>query len=143
VTADVESFCHELSNLYSSIFKPILDIALNTLKLSSMMGLKAPVILFGYYLVLGQFKMAILRVVNLKAQTQRQSELQVCDRLNRQNARFSIILIVLCVVVLQGNYRTAHSRLITYSEEIAFFEGSQREQVCTLHARTSDLEAAC
>ena len=30
--------------------------------------------------------------------------------------------------LLQGDYRTAHSRLITYAEEIAFFEGSQREQ---------------
>ncbi len=29
---------------------------------------------------------------------------------------------------VQGDYRTAHSRLITYAEEIAFFEGSQREQ---------------
>lgn len=76
MTADVESFCHELSNLYSSIFKPVLDVVLNTMKLSSMMGLQAPLIFFGYYLVLGQFKMFILKLVNLKKNTEKQSELQ-------------------------------------------------------------------
>jgi ABC-type uncharacterized transport system fused permease/ATPase subunit len=30
---------------------------------------------------------------------------------------------------LEGQYRTAHQRLITNSEEIAFYNGSQKEKV--------------
>lgn len=103
VTADVETFCDQLSNLYASVFKPILDIVLNTWKLSSMMGLKAPVVLFAYYISMGFLKISILTGLRFRNHTKRQSE-------------------------LSGIYRTAHSRLITYSEEIAFFEGSEREK---------------
>jgi ABC-type uncharacterized transport system fused permease/ATPase subunit len=77
VTADVEAFCEQLSNLYTSIFKPFLDIVLNTLKLSSVMGANACTVFFMYYIVLAKFKMAVLRAVNLKENTQLQSELQV------------------------------------------------------------------
>jgi len=103
VTADVETFCEQLSNLYASVFKPILDIVLNTWKLSSMMGLKAPIVLFAYYISMGIIKVSLLTAMRIRHHTKRQSE-------------------------LAGIYRTAHSRLITYSEEIAFFEGAEREK---------------
>lgn len=42
VTVDIERFCDDLSNLYSSLFKPVLDIVLNTVRLSAVMGTKQP-----------------------------------------------------------------------------------------------------
>ncbi len=79
---------------YTSIFKPLLDILLNTLRLYKVMGSKASLIWFGYYLFLAQVKRRMLKMLALRDNTKKESE-------------------------LQGDYRTAHSRLITYAEEIA------------------------
>lgn len=61
VTQDIETFCESLSTLYATIFKPLLgifpslprlthsDVILNTYQLSSLLSVKAPVLLFGYY----------------------------------------------------------------------------------------------
>jgi ATP-binding cassette subfamily D (ALD) protein 3 len=101
VTIDIERFCEDLANLYTSLFKPILDIVLNAARLSRVMGARGPVIIAGYYLVLGQVKMRLMP--DFKKLTMLQSE-------------------------LEGDYRTAHSRLITNSEEISFFDGASREK---------------
>lgn len=60
VTADIEKFCEDIANLYSSIFKPVLDIVLNTAKLTSVIGLRGPVYLVLYYVILGQIKMVCI-----------------------------------------------------------------------------------
>ncbi len=103
VTADVQAFCVELASLYSSIFKPMLDVIFNTLKLSGMMGFKAPVVIFTWYLFFGAIQMTALKRLDIKNNSKKLSE-------------------------HEGNYRTAHSRLIVYAEEIAFYEGAERER---------------
>lgn len=101
VTTDIERFCEDVANLYSSIFKPVLDITLNTIRLSAIMGTRGPLMLVVYYLILGQIKMKLMP--NFKKLTEVQSE-------------------------LEGNYRTCHSRLIANSEEISFYDGANRER---------------
>eukprot|EP00455_Lapot_gusevi_P033107 TRINITY_DN3617_c0_g1_i2.p1 TRINITY_DN3617_c0_g1~~TRINITY_DN3617_c0_g1_i2.p1 ORF type:complete len:735 (-),score=339.57 TRINITY_DN3617_c0_g1_i2:93-2297(-) len=101
VTADIDHFCTELSNLYTSIFKPVLDVILNTVRLSSVMGVRGPMLLVLYYLVLGQVRMRLMP--NFKKLTEKLSE-------------------------LEGEYRSAHSQLITNAEEIGFYDGANRER---------------
>jgi ABC-type uncharacterized transport system fused permease/ATPase subunit len=60
VTTDIERFTEDVANLYSSLFKPILDIVLNTIRLSSIMGFRGPLVLFTYYIMLGQVKMWLM-----------------------------------------------------------------------------------
>jgi hypothetical protein len=38
VTVDVENFCQQFSELYSSIFKPVLDVVVFTIKYVSLPG---------------------------------------------------------------------------------------------------------
>ncbi len=103
VTADVQQFCHDLATLYSSVFKPVLDVVLNSWKLSEVMGAKAPFIIFVAYSIFGKMQMSMLQTLDIKNNAKRLSE-------------------------HEGMYRTAHSRLIVYAEEIAFFEGAERER---------------
>ncbi len=56
VTADIEKFCDGLSNLYTTIFKPVLDVILFTKKLTGLVGAQGPLLLFGYYGVSGIIK---------------------------------------------------------------------------------------
>jgi hypothetical protein len=53
VTVDIERFCEDLANLYTSLFKPILDIVLNAARLSAVMGVRGPAVIVAYYVVLG------------------------------------------------------------------------------------------
>ena len=55
MTVDIERFCEDLANLYTSLFKPILDIVLNAARLSAVMGVRGPAVIVAYYLVLGAF----------------------------------------------------------------------------------------
>mmetsp|Transcript_14929 Transcript_14929/g.20864 ORF Transcript_14929/g.20864 Transcript_14929/m.20864 type:complete len:700 (-) Transcript_14929:69-2168(-) len=102
VTADIEKFCDSLSNLYTTIFKPTLDVILFTRKLTTMTGFTGPLMLFGYYFVSGLLKRFFMPAFGKL--TARESE-------------------------LEGDYRTAHQRLITNAEEIAFYDGSKKERL--------------
>jgi len=94
VTADIEKFCDGLSNLYTTIFKPTLDVILFTRKLNQVMGFRGPLLLYAYYVFSGILKRYIMPAFGRL--TARESE-------------------------LEGDYRMAHQRLITNAEEIAFF----------------------
>ncbi len=103
VTVDIENFCQNLSELYSSIFKPLLDVVVFTLKLTETTGWLGPAILYGYFGVSGWAKQVVLRVARYGALVKQQSK-------------------------LEGAFRTAHQRLIQNSEEIAFYGGAERER---------------
>jgi len=90
-----------LSELYSNLTKPILDIVLFSLKLSELMGWQGPLSVVGYYAI----SFLLIRLISppfgtLAALTQR----------------------------FEGAFRSSHHRLITHSEEIAFYNGHNREK---------------
>lgn len=101
VTTDVEQFCEQGCEMFCDIFKPTLDVLLNTWQLGRDIGAKGPAIMVGYFMVAVAVKLAIMP--NFKELVKKRSE-------------------------LVGNYRTAHARLITHAEEIAFYEGGARER---------------
>eukprot|EP01046_Picozoa_sp_COSAG06_P002632 COSAG06_NODE_95_length_24425_cov_882.571035_9_plen_491_part_00 len=78
-----------------------LDILLNTWQLGRDVGAWGPTIMVGYFGLAVAVKVAIMP--NFKELVKKRSE-------------------------LVGNYRTAHARLITHAEEIAFYEGGARER---------------
>jgi len=56
VTQDIENFCDSLSDFYANFFKPILDVILNTYKLSTVLGYRGPIFLCSYYSLSAAFK---------------------------------------------------------------------------------------
>jgi ABC-type uncharacterized transport system fused permease/ATPase subunit len=103
VTVDIENFCQNLSEIYSSIFKPLLDVLVFTHKLNQATGWLGPAILYGYFGVSAWGKQIVLRVARYGALVKHGSK-------------------------LEGTFRTAHQRLIQNSEEIAFYNGADRER---------------
>lgn len=60
LTQDIEKWASSLSNLYSNLSKPILDVLLFSRKLAEILGWKGPLLCGAWYLVAG----AILRVIS-------------------------------------------------------------------------------
>lgn len=102
VTADIASFSDEISALYSSLLKPLLDVCLFTYRLKTLLGWQGPAAMHSYFLLSAVIKRRIMP--SLGKLVARESE-------------------------LEGFYRSAHNRLITNSEEIAFYDGAPREKV--------------
>eukprot|EP01130_Rhizamoeba_saxonica_P004635 TRINITY_DN1888_c0_g1_i14.p1 TRINITY_DN1888_c0_g1~~TRINITY_DN1888_c0_g1_i14.p1 ORF type:complete len:656 (+),score=122.47 TRINITY_DN1888_c0_g1_i14:13-1980(+) len=100
LTEDVEKFCTSLSELYSNISKPILDIVIYARKLTGAIGIQAPSMMLGYLLVSGL----------------------ILTRLRKPMARLTV-----GQQQLEGRYRYVNSRIITHSEEIAFYNGNKME----------------
>eukprot|EP00762_Andalucia_godoyi_P008354 ANDGO_07374.mRNA.1 ABC transporter D family member 2 len=101
IAQDIQHFATSLANLYANVFKPVLDVVLFTHKLSSVVGLTGPMAMVAYYVASG----ALLRMVMpnfAKLTAQRQA--------------------------LESEFRSAHSHLIQYSEEVAFYGGASRER---------------
>jgi len=103
VTVDIENFCQNLSEVYTSIFKPVLDVVVFTIKLTEATGWLGPAILYGYFGLSAWGKQIVLRVARYGSLVKHQSK-------------------------LEGEFRTAHQRLIQNSEEIAFYGGADRER---------------
>lgn len=101
ITTDINNFSQSVSGLYATIFKPVLDTILYSWKLSIENGPFTPVIMYAYYLLNALLKRYVLP--SFAKYTALESQ-------------------------LEGDYRTAHQRMITYSEEISFFDGSERER---------------
>jgi ATP-binding cassette subfamily D (ALD) protein 3 len=101
VTADIVQFCEELTELYTTVFKPLLDVLLFTAKMTEFLGWQAPMIMYGYFFVSGVIKRSIM------------------PKFGRYIAHES---------QLEGTYRTCHNRLIVNSEEIAFYRGADKER---------------
>lgn len=101
ITQDTEKFSSALASLYGTIFKPVLDIILLTSRLAQVVGLRGPLIMYLYYFLSSIILRAIMPpFAKLTAEQQK----------------------------LEGDFRYAHSRLINYAEEVAFFAGNKREK---------------
>ena len=101
-----------LSELYTNLTKPLLDIVLFSRKLAELMGWQGPGAVMAYYAV----SMVVIRLISppfgtLAAITQN----------------------------LEGNFRSGHHRLIAHSEEIAFYGGHDKEKAI-LNGQYAELE---
>ncbi|KAL0891875.1 hypothetical protein ABMA27_015132 [Loxostege sticticalis] len=105
LTTDIDKFCETVIDLYSNISKPILDISIYLYRLTTNLGPSTPGIMVAYLLVSGVF-LTFLRKPTAKMTVQEQK--------------------------LEGEFRYVNARLITNSEEIAFYQGNHREQLTLL-----------
>lgn len=101
LTQDIDKFCDSAVELYSNITKPLLDVALYVKTLVSTVGFKTPLTMIGYLLISGAFLTRLRKPVG-KMTSEEQK--------------------------LEGEFRYVNSRIITNSEEIAFYQGHEREK---------------
>jgi ATP-binding cassette, subfamily D (ALD), member 3 len=101
LTETLDLWGKSLSELYSNVTKPLLDIVLFSMKLSELVGVQGPASVIVYYIISGFLIRAISPAFGrLTAKAQR----------------------------MEGEFRYSHNRLIMYSEEIAFYQGHDREK---------------
>uniref|UniRef100_A0A915AA99 ATP-binding cassette sub-family D member 3 n=1 Tax=Parascaris univalens TaxID=6257 RepID=A0A915AA99_PARUN len=101
LTQDVEKFSDGIVDLYSNLSKPLVDLALYIFRLGGALGFQAPSRLFIYLVVSG-----------------------LClTYLRRPIARLTVI-----EQQREGEFRFLNSRLIMNSEEVAFYQGNERER---------------
>ena len=60
MTSDIVKFTDQLSSLYTTLFKPIMDIILVTHKLNGVVGKIGPMVLFLYYVLAGLIKRYVM-----------------------------------------------------------------------------------
>jgi ATP-binding cassette subfamily D (ALD) long-chain fatty acid import protein len=101
ITQDVSKFCDAISDLYSNLAKPVLDVALFGAQLWMAVGVAGPLMMAGYYVVTG----GLLRLIT-----------PPFGKLAAEEGR------------LEGEFRFCHSRLITNAEEVAFYHGQAMEK---------------
>jgi len=102
LTQDVDKFCTSLAELYSNLSKPMLDILVYSVSLTRSHGfVSGPLAMLSYLVVSGT----------------------VLNHLRAPISRFTVD-----EQKLEGEFRYVNSRIITSSEEIAFFQGQKREQ---------------
>lgn len=101
MTNDIEKWATSLSTLYSNFTKPLLDLILFTRKLSETIGWTGPFFCMIWYIVAGTLVKFISPPFGRLTAVEQQ---------------------------LEGNYRTCHSDIVTYSEEIAFYQGESWEK---------------
>lgn len=101
LTVDIDRFCSSLAELYSNLTKPAIDIYLFSRRLAKSLGPQGPILMISYFGLCSAILQALQPPFGqLAAEEQK----------------------------LEGEYRLHHSRLITHSEEIAFFRGGPREK---------------
>ncbi|CAG9138418.1 unnamed protein product, partial [Plutella xylostella] len=105
LTTDVEKFCETVVDLYSNISKPMLDIGIYLYRLTMNLGATTPGIMMAYLFLSGV----------------------LLTHLRKPTARLTVE-----EQKLEGEFRYVNSRLITNSEEIAFYQGNHREQLTLL-----------
>ncbi|KAJ3050640.1 hypothetical protein HK097_008379 [Rhizophlyctis rosea] len=100
ITTDINRFCNALASLYSNLGKPVLDMIIFNYQLARSIG------------SLGMWGLLVnygITATILRAAT------PAFGKLAAEEAK------------LEGNFRSAHSRLITNAEEIAFYNGADLE----------------
>mmetsp|Transcript_18234 Transcript_18234/g.20278 ORF Transcript_18234/g.20278 Transcript_18234/m.20278 type:complete len:676 (+) Transcript_18234:19-2046(+) len=115
ITQDVQKFCESLSMLYTNVTKPSFDVILFFSRLVTNFGWKGPSMMLSYFIFAGYY-MTLLRTP--------------FGKFSAKEAE------------LEGDFRFAHSRAITYSEEIAFYKGSDKER-STLRSAFTKLYRHC
>ena len=101
IVVDVSKFSNSLAELYSSLTKPILDLAINSWSISRSVGAES--------------FLATSLVVHLSAVVMR-AMTPPFGRYIAEEGR------------LEGEFRFQHSRLIDYSEEVALYYGHEAEK---------------
>lgn len=101
LTTDAQRWAASLSSLYLNSAKPILDIILFARKLAELVGWEGPAMMFGWY-GLSAF---VIKLIS-----------PPFGRLTAIEQK------------LEGEYRSLHTELISHSEEIAFYNGSEWER---------------
>ena len=101
ITVDVSKFSNSLAELYSNLAKPILDLVIYNWSLSRNVG--------------GEGLFAMSLMVQLSANVMR-ALTPPFGKYVAEEAR------------LEGEFRSQHSRLIDYSEEIALYDGHEAEK---------------
>lgn len=96
LTEEIDMFSTCLSNLFTNVTKPVVDIVLFCLQLKNILGIKGPLMVLAWYSLSGIALSFLSQPVN---------------RMNK--------------VVHQAydKYKVFHSQIVEYSEEIAFFSG--------------------
>jgi len=102
LTQDVDKFCSSVVELYSNVSKPLLDIALYVKRLTGSIGATGPAAMIGYLALSGI----------------------VLTRLRKPVGRMTMQ-----EQILEGEFRHVNFRIITNSEEIAFYQGNKREHI--------------
>lgn len=102
ITQDVTKFSNALSELYSNLAKPMLDVTIYNLQLSRNVG--------------GEGLMAVNVFIQLSAALLRQLT-PAFGRMAAEEQR------------LEGEFRFAHTRLIEHAEEVAMYHGEKVEKV--------------
>ncbi|RWS05547.1 ATP-binding cassette sub-family D member 3-like protein, partial [Dinothrombium tinctorium] len=103
LTSDVEKFCHTIVDVYSNVSKPLLDIIILVQRLSSAYtGSLTPSAIIGYLALAGSVLTTLRRPLT---------------SLTVKETR------------LEGHLRYIHSRLIANCEEIAFYQGNNKERM--------------
>ncbi|KAF9313398.1 hypothetical protein BG003_005230 [Podila horticola] len=100
ITTDVAKFCESLAGLYSNLGKPLLDTIIFNYQLMRSIGVSGMGGLFVSYVVTA----FLLRMVT-----------PAFGKLAAVEAK------------LEGDFRSAHTRLITNAEEVAFYNGAELE----------------
>lgn len=107
LTQDVDRFCEGVVELYSNLSKPLVDVLLYVSRIGDSLGWQAPLRLF-FYLIGSGIVLTYLR---------------------RPIGRMTVM-----EQQLEGDYRFVNSRLIVNSEEIAFYQGNERERLSVMNA---------
>lgn len=149
MTADIKDFSDEIAALYSSMLKPLLDVVLFTWKLGTLLGWQGPLAMHSYFgqcgsAVAERFFAGGIGAVSAAGPSDAQScffslcavcrvAVSVCLSAVLSGYIKKAVMPNLGKLVareseLEGFYRTAHNRLITNSEEIAFYDGSAKEK---------------
>lgn len=113
LTTDIDKFCESVTDVYSNTCKPLLDVFIYIYRTTSTIGGQTPGIIMLYMMFSGYILTQLRRPTgNLTIQEQK----------------------------LEGEYRYVNSRLITNSEEVAFYQGNLREKL-TIFASFNKLTA--
>ncbi|OMJ08894.1 ATP-binding cassette sub-family D member 2 [Smittium culicis] len=101
ITADITRFCSSLSLLFSSIGKPTLDMIIFNIQLTRSLGSLGTGALAVFYFISVAFLRKITPPFGKLVATQ---------------------------AVIEGQFRADHARIVTSSEEIAFYKGDKTEK---------------
>lgn len=101
LTQDVDKFCNGVAELYTNLSKPLLDICIYVVKLTKAIGMQAPGGVLLYLMISGALLTRLRKPLGKMT-------------VNEQK--------------LEGEFRYVNSRLITNSEEIAFYQGNTKEK---------------
>lgn len=101
LTQDLEKWAHTVSQLFSNVSKPVLDIILFSRKLSQLVGPEGPLAVIAWYAV---------SALAIKAVSPAFGELIAEEQ------------------ELEGYYRSCHTNVVLHSEEIAFYKGADFEK---------------